>query len=232
MSFVTTQPQALAAAAAHLEGLGSPMAVQNGSAAASTTGVVEALQALQFATYGDLYQSVSAQANAIHETLVHTLGISAGSYGATEAANSAATAGSTAGADSSGTVLGSDAVGEVGLASAMAPTGPPGFGGAPIFAGLGQASPVGALSVPPSWAGMATPVASTGAATSTGAKWTAAAPQTTPLTAMPGMPGMASAMRNAAGFGAPRYGVKPMVMKRTPGGHLETPDTMWPAVEK
>jgi hypothetical protein len=31
---------------------------------------------------------------------------------------------------------------------------------------------------------------------------------------VPGMPGMASAGRNSAGFGAPRYGVKPIVMPK------------------
>jgi hypothetical protein len=97
MSFVTTQPEALMAAAGHLQGLGSAMAAQNAAAAAPTTGVVpaaadevSALQAMQFAAYGNLYQQVSAQAQAVHEMFVNTLGTSAGSYGATEAANSAA----------------------------------------------------------------------------------------------------------------------------------------------
>jgi hypothetical protein len=31
---------------------------------------------------------------------------------------------------------------------------------------------------------------------------------------VPGVPGMASAARNSAGFGAPRYGVKPIVMPK------------------
>lgn len=97
MSFVTTYPEALAAAAGQLQGIGSSVAAQNAAAAAPTTGVVpaaadevSALQATQFAAYGTLYQQVSAQATAIHEMFVNTLGISAGSYGATEAANSAA----------------------------------------------------------------------------------------------------------------------------------------------
>jgi hypothetical protein len=37
-----------------------------------------------------MYQAVSAQAAAIHEMFVNTLGVSAGSYAATEAANAAA----------------------------------------------------------------------------------------------------------------------------------------------
>jgi PE family len=98
MSFVTTQPEALTTAAGTLQGLGSAMAAQNAAAAAPTTGVVpaaadevSALTAAQFAAHASLYQAVSAQATAIHELFVATLGTSAGSYAATEAANAAAT---------------------------------------------------------------------------------------------------------------------------------------------
>src|SRR5271167_2588580 len=90
MSFVTTQPEALTTAAGTLHGLGSAMAAQNAAAAAPTTGVVpaaadevSALTAAQFAAHAALYQSVSAQAAAIHELFVTTLGTSAGSYAAT-----------------------------------------------------------------------------------------------------------------------------------------------------
>jgi PE family len=98
MSFVTTQPEALTTAAGTLHGLGSAMAAQNAAVAAPTTGVVpaaadevSALTAAQFAAHASLYQAVSAQAAAIHELFVTTLGTSAGSYAATEAANAAAT---------------------------------------------------------------------------------------------------------------------------------------------
>jgi len=97
MSFVTTQPEALAAAAGTLQGIGSSLSAQNAAAAAPTTGVVpaaadevSALTAAQFAAHAQMYQAVSAQAAAIHETFVNTLGMSAGSYGLTEAANAAA----------------------------------------------------------------------------------------------------------------------------------------------
>jgi PE family len=97
VSFVTTQPEALTAAAGTLQGLGSGMAAGNAAAAAPTTGVVpaaadevSALTAAQFATHGQLYQTISAQAAAIHEMFVNTLGASAASYAATEAANAAA----------------------------------------------------------------------------------------------------------------------------------------------
>ncbi len=97
MSFVTTQPEMLAAAAGDLAGIGSAMNAQNVAAAAPTTGVVpaaadevSALTAAQFAAHAQLYQAVSAQAAAIHEMFVNTLGTSAASYAATEAANAAA----------------------------------------------------------------------------------------------------------------------------------------------
>ena len=291
MSFVTTHPEALAAAAGQLQTLGSTMAAQDAAAAAPTTGVipaaadeVSALQATQFSAYGTWYQQVSAQAKAIHEMFVNTLGLSAGSYGDTEAANQVAAASSTglsgllggAGASSSsasdplsgltgllgGTApgglssnlanifnigggnwasAGSDLLGLAGgglidapaeaaadvgaeaggfagldgavLAGTTAPVSPAAFSAAPVLAGVGQASSVGGLSVPPSWAGE--PVVSTAPATLAGTGWTTAAPQSTPVATMPaGMPSVASAGRGGHGFGAPRYGVKPTVMPK------------------
>jgi hypothetical protein len=94
MSFVTTQPEMLAAAAAHLQSIGSAISVQNAAAAAPITGVVpaaadevSALTAARFALHAQMYQAVSAQAAAIHQMFATTLGTSAGSYAATEAAN-------------------------------------------------------------------------------------------------------------------------------------------------
>ena len=94
MSFVTTQPEMLASAAGDLQNVGAAVAAGNAAAAAPTTGVipaaadeVSALTAAQFAAHAALYQQISAQATAIHELFVHTLGASAGSYAATEAAN-------------------------------------------------------------------------------------------------------------------------------------------------
>ena len=96
MSFVTTQPEALTAAAGTLSGIGSSLSAQNAAAAAPTTGVVpaaadsvSALTAAQFAAHAQMYQAVSAQAAEIHELFVSTLGVSSGSYAAAEAANAA-----------------------------------------------------------------------------------------------------------------------------------------------
>ncbi|HXO82645.1 MAG TPA: PE family protein [Mycobacterium sp.] len=97
MSFVSTRPTELTAAAENLQGIGSSLTAQNAAAAAPTTGVlpaaadeVSALTAVQFATHGQMYQAISAQAAAIHDMFVNTLGTSAGSYAATEAANAIA----------------------------------------------------------------------------------------------------------------------------------------------
>ena len=98
MSFVTTQPEALAAAAGSLQSIGSVLSAQNAAAATPTTGVVpaaadevSALTAAQFSAHAQMYQTVSAQATAIHELSVNTLRMSSGSYAVTEAANAAAT---------------------------------------------------------------------------------------------------------------------------------------------
>jgi hypothetical protein len=97
MSFVTTQPEALSAAAGNLQGVGADLAAHNSAAAGPTTAVipaaadeVSALTAAQFTAHARLYQAVGAQAAAIHEMFVSTLSTSAGSYAATEAANAVA----------------------------------------------------------------------------------------------------------------------------------------------
>lgn len=97
MSFVTTQPEILTAAAGSLQTIGATMAAGNTAAAAPTVGVippaadeVSALTAAQFTAQGELYQAVSAQATAIHELFVQALSTSAASYAATEVANAVA----------------------------------------------------------------------------------------------------------------------------------------------
>ncbi len=281
MSFVTTQPEALTAAASALQTLGTSMTGQNAAAAAPTTGVVpaaadpvSALQAAQFSAYGTWYQQVSAQATAIHQMLVNTLGTSAGSYGATEAANQTATGstslsgllgGLTGSGTSSSALSGAAAPAQssstgaaigtpfnwfqnVGAAASdfialgqgqflpgavdwepewpaaagapFMPTGPMPAApavpvGSPVMAGVGQASSLGGLSVPASWAAAGVPAANSAAATLAGAGWTTAAPHTPPVTTMPaGVPSVASAGRAGYGFGTPRYGVKPTVMPK------------------
>ena len=97
MAYVTAQPEALAAAASSLQGIGSTLAAQNAATAAPMTGVVPAaadevslVTAARFATHAQTFQTLSEQAAAMHEIFVTTLQTSAGSYAATEAANAAA----------------------------------------------------------------------------------------------------------------------------------------------
>lgn len=276
MSFVTTQPEALTAAAGSLQGIGSALAAENAAAALPTTGVVPAAadavsaqQAAIFSAYGSQYQSIAAQAQAIHEAFVNLLGTSAGSYGATEAANATAAglsgsgfsiigqltqfgqfglvpgaltngsliallqgnmfgaatsdflsmmplaASSTGASETAGAAgLGLGSLGGTALQGAVGPAGPAIASAAPVLTGLGSASSVGGLSVAPSWVGEAAPVVSATPASLAGAGWTAAAPHGTPVTALPaGMPSVATAGK-AAGFGVPRYGVKPTVMPK------------------
>jgi hypothetical protein len=277
MSFLTTIPEELAAAASQLSAIVSSMTAQNAGAAAATTGVAPAAadsvslqQAGIFSAYGTLYQQIAAEAQTIQEQFASTLGLSSGTYTATEASNASQAASpanivnslygflsgtnslspsggastitlaemgnfASAQSDDLGLITGtlsavtapSDAAGGLtglsGAADLAGATGPavgPGMGGMagmgamPMTAGMGGATMVGKLSVPPSWAGTVTTVSSTTPMGLQTAGWTAAAPQAGPGTIIPGMPGVGAAARNSAGFGAPRYGVKPLVMPK------------------
>ena len=110
MAYVSTAPAAIAAAASQLEGIGNSFAAESSAAAAPTTALapaasdaVSALQAGVFSTYGQLYQTVSAQAQAIHQQFVNLLQSSSGSYQDTEAANQAGAAANSASSAASST---------------------------------------------------------------------------------------------------------------------------------
>src|SRR5271155_4079424 len=101
MSFVPPAPAAISAAATQLEGVGTSFATESAGAAGSTTAVAPAaadevsiLQSGVFSTYGQLYQTVRAQAQAVHQQFVNTLQQSSGSYQETEGANQAGAAAS------------------------------------------------------------------------------------------------------------------------------------------
>src|SRR5277367_78870 len=101
MAYVSTVPAAIAAAATQLEGIGNSFAAESAAAATPTTAVapaasdeVSALQAGVFSTYGQLYQTVSAEAQAVHQQFVSLLQSSSGSYQETESANQAGAAAS------------------------------------------------------------------------------------------------------------------------------------------
>jgi hypothetical protein len=96
MSFVRTYPEHLAAAASNLQSLGTAFAAGSADAAGPITGVVPAavdevsiLTAMQFASHGQRFQELSAQASRIQASLAATLATSGNSYAETEAANAA-----------------------------------------------------------------------------------------------------------------------------------------------
>lgn len=275
MSFVKTLPEAMTMAAGQLAGIGEALATESGAALAPTMVIAPAgsdpvsqLQAALFATYGNLYQSISEQAAAVHQQLVQVLGQNAVAYSAAEQTNQGtasldaaiqsfltdilgvptqgsssllsgnlanisnigmgnwASAGSALLGLAGGGLLDfpEEAAELGGLASAetgettaglgggtvLAGTVGPAAVGAPVAAGVGQASSVGTLSVPPGWAGagLATDTAPARLA-GTGGIASHAAPAAAFVPA--GMPAMAAAARGAPGFGAPRYGAKPSV---------------------
>src|ERR1700734_3126876 len=101
MAYVSTAPAAIAAAATQLEGIGNSFTAESTAAAAPTTAIapaasdeVSVLQAGVFSSYGQLYQTVSAEAQAIHQQFVNLLQSSSGSYSDTEGANQAGAAAS------------------------------------------------------------------------------------------------------------------------------------------
>jgi hypothetical protein len=93
VSFVTTHPEMLAAAAGNLAGIGDGMVAQNGATTAVSPPAADQVSATttaQFVNHAQLYQQVAAQAAAVHQQLVATLQANAGTYLATEAANASA----------------------------------------------------------------------------------------------------------------------------------------------
>lgn len=95
--YVMTDPPAMLASAGELQAIGSSMVAGNAAAAAPTMGVVppaadptSALLAAAFATHGGVYQAAGSVATAIHEMFVATMGVSSGSYEATELLNALA----------------------------------------------------------------------------------------------------------------------------------------------
>jgi hypothetical protein len=94
MSFLFTQPQALLAAATDLAGIGSTINTASSTAAAPTTGVlaagadqVSAAVAALFGAHGQRYQSMSAQAAALHSQFVQAMYAAGAAYARAEEAN-------------------------------------------------------------------------------------------------------------------------------------------------
>ncbi len=97
MSFLKAHPEVLYAVAAELHSVNAAVREGSSAAATPTTGLVPAaadavsiLTAAQFISHARLFQEISAEAATVREQLATTLGVSAGSYAATEIANAAA----------------------------------------------------------------------------------------------------------------------------------------------
>lgn len=97
MSFLMAQPEILDAASRELHRINaavregsSEVVVPTTSVAPAAADAVSILTAHQFSRHGQLFQEISAQAAVVREQLATMLGISAGSYAATEIANTAA----------------------------------------------------------------------------------------------------------------------------------------------
>ncbi len=208
MSYVTAVPEALAAAARDITGIGSTLSAANSAAAVPTTGLlaagadeVSAAIAGLFSSHAREYQTLSAQAAAFHDQFVNALTASARSYLSTEAANIAPLRNVVQGLLG---MLGAPAAGNGGQSVATGAGGhggtavdggssAPGTGGgtAAVYGRDGSAAPIGtggtgAAAVSPSSAntttsgsGATATAAATPALTDTGASGTAAVNPTT-----------------------------------------------------
>ncbi len=94
MSYLTAQPDSMAAAAANLAGIRSAIGAANSAAASRTTSLVAAAHdevsaaaAAMFNTFAAEYQAVVAQASSFHDHLVQLLSSSGLAYAETEIAN-------------------------------------------------------------------------------------------------------------------------------------------------
>ena len=100
-------------------------------------------------------------------------------------------------------------------AAAAAPVGAAGLGAMPVTAGVGQASSIGAMSVPPTWAAGAPAAVSPAPTAMPAASWAGPSAHAGQVNTLPaGAPSVASTQRGGLGIGAPRYGVKPTVMPK------------------
>ena len=112
--------------------------------------------------------------------------------------------------------------GGIAAINAVGPAPAANVGGAPVSAGLGQATLVGKMSVPQSWAAAAPAANSTANSLPAAAEGWAIAPdagmaEMAPAAGMPGLPGVSGGLGNRGyGFAAPRYGFKSAVVSRPP----------------
>ena len=105
--------------------------------------------------------------------------------------------------------------GDISAAATPVPMGAAGLSAMPVTAGVGQASAIGKLSVPPTWTVSEVGAANPAPTATPAAGWTSAAPRAGQVNTLPaGAPSVASTQRGGLGIGAPRYGVKHTVMPK------------------
>ncbi len=123
--------------------------------------------------------------------------------------------GGSAGAGAGAADAAGDGVADLGGLSTASAAAPAAVGASPVVAGVGQASAVGGLSVPPSWAASGG-FSAASPTPATLADWTSpATPHRPPVSTVPGgVPSMASTGRTS-GLGRPGYGMKSTVMPKS-----------------
>ncbi len=94
MSFLTTTPEFVTAAASDLASIGANLDAAHAAAATPTTAILAAGGdevsegvATLFGAHAQTYQALSAQATTFHQQFVQLMNAGAGSYASTEAAN-------------------------------------------------------------------------------------------------------------------------------------------------
>lgn len=119
MSFLFATPEALAAAASDIAGIGSGISAANAAVSLPTTGVVASAAdavstqvAALLSAHGQGYQQISAQVSEFHDQIVAALNSSANAYSSAEAsaANALASAGKSPAAELLGQALGQNGV--------------------------------------------------------------------------------------------------------------------------
>jgi PPE-repeat protein len=181
--------QVVASLPGAMQGLASPGATTTGIFG-STDGFLNDLlsSGSNIGIYNDAVALIGAAGNAAAWNGFQAIVTAVGGSAPAAAASAASTAPAALGA---------------GLAGSVAPAA------APIAATVGQATPVGRLSVPATWSAAAPEPANQ---TVTAADWTADTDDGSVTNVATGMPATATAGRGGNGVATPRYGVKPTVM--------------------
>jgi PPE-repeat protein len=184
----------------------------------STSGLSGLLNTLDGATRDSAGTFLIAAGDTGFPASFLTGGLAVGDTGLVGPIGAAVVSGVSKGAGLAGAVSGGSAAGPASvLVSAAAPAPAGGLAGPAVSVGLGDARPIGALSVPQSWPAITPANAASPFTTAMPGAVAGAGPEAS--AGMPGIPGMpmGSAGERSSGFsfGMPRYGFRPTVMPKT-----------------